>query len=146
MVGNADVSIFLYGGSTAGYVANNTIVNAGYAALQTFEYPTTMIANNIFWNSSSYDVRFYSTASQGSLTFQNNDATVFYNANPNPVGINGNIGIDPVFVGGGDYNLVWGSQCIDSGTNAAGFGVVDDFDGAARPAGLGYDMGAFESW
>jgi len=145
MVGNADASIYLYGLSTDGFVVNNTVVNAGYAGIQTFDYVTTVIANNIIWNSSSYDVRFYSTASQASLTFLNNNASSFYNASPNPIGLNGNIGIDPIFELG-DYNIQWGSQCIDSGTNAAAYGVVDDFDGTPRPGGLGYDMGAYESW
>ena len=72
-------------------VANNTVVNSGYAGIQTWDYPTTDIVNNILWGSGSYDVRFYSTSSQNSLTYENNDASTYLSASPVPTGIDGNI-------------------------------------------------------
>ena len=53
-----------------------------------------------------------------------------------------NIDCDPQFVGGGDYHLSAGSCCIDAGTSE---GAPDtDFEGDARPQGVGYDIGADE--
>lgn len=48
---------------------------------------------------------------------------------------------DPAFVGGGDYHLTPSSAALDI---AADTGVYDDYDGQARPWGLGYDIGADE--
>ncbi len=45
-------------------------------------------------------------------------------------------------MGGGDYHLSAGSCCIDAGTSE---GAPDtDFEGDARPQGVGYDIGADE--
>ena len=55
-----------------------------------------------------------------------------------------NIAGDPLFTDAsmGDLTLGDGSPCIDSGTEIGAPGT--DFDGADRPAGDGYDMGAYE--
>ncbi len=42
----------------------------------------------------------------------------------------------------GDYHLQSGSPCIDNGTDAGA--PDDDFEGDARPQGIGYDIGADE--
>jgi hypothetical protein len=56
----------------------------------------------------------------------------------------GNINTDPLFVdaAGGDYRLQAGSPCIDAGDPATT--LTEDIDGNSRPAGSGYDMGAYE--
>ena len=53
-------------------------------------------------------------------------------------------GVNPSFVNaaGADYHLNSGSPCINSGMNVPDNAA--DFDGAARPAGGAYDIGAFE--
>jgi predicted outer membrane repeat protein len=59
----------------------------------------------------------------------------------------GNIDVDPLFAGGGDYHLADGSPCIDAGTDDSVTYPslpVNDMDGNSRPEGLGYDMGAYE--
>ncbi|MFH1740494.1 MAG: DUF1565 domain-containing protein [bacterium] len=61
-----------------------------------------------------------------------------------PLAGKGNIVADPMFVNpqNGDYHLQRGSPAIDSGTPV--ITVTDDFDGARRPQGSGFDMGAYE--
>lgn len=58
----------------------------------------------------------------------------------------GNIDADPLFrsVPRGDFHLSAGSPAIDSGWPDATAGV-EDLEGRARPAGDGFDMGAYES-
>ena len=53
----------------------------------------------------------------------------------------GNIAVNPHFVGGVTYHLRLGSPCVDSGTDA---GIYTDMDGQRRPWGAGFDMGADE--
>ena len=66
------------------------------------------------------------------------------------------VGINPLFVGNGDYRLLPNSPAIDTGVNTSSFGVVKDLVNVARPLdgnGLGaggsgdgsdYDIGAYE--
>lgn len=51
---------------------------------------------------------------------------------------------DPLFIDAenGDYHLQEGSPCIDSGS--ANDAPLYDFEGTARPQGLGFDVGAYE--
>ncbi len=44
----------------------------------------------------------------------------------------------------GDYRLKENSLPVDSGRDISGLGITDDRRGAKRPAGVGWDMGAFE--
>lgn len=70
-------------------------------------------------------------------------ANVTYSSMKNGYPGEGNIDADPMFVDpeNGDFRLMRGSPCIDSGTDT---GLVTDLDGNPRPIGRGYDMGAFE--
>ena len=45
---------------------------------------------------------------------------------------------------GGDFRLVEGSAAIDAGEDLSGKGVTHDATGKPRPAGGGYDIGAYE--
>jgi predicted outer membrane repeat protein len=56
----------------------------------------------------------------------------------------GNIGDDPMFVGGGDCHLSAGSPCIDTGDDLAPGLSGLDIDGNPRIVGLTVDMGAYE--
>jgi len=53
-----------------------------------------------------------------------------------------NIDGDPAFASSTDFYLTEGSPCIDAGT--AEGAPPEDIEGNPRPAGAGYDMGAFE--
>ena len=53
----------------------------------------------------------------------------------------GNMDVDPIFIGPGDYHLAEASPCIDAGTES---GVYRDLEGEVRPLGDGFDMGADE--
>ncbi len=53
----------------------------------------------------------------------------------------GNISLDPLFIGGGDYHITADSPCIDTGIDA---GVDTDIDGHPRPSFDGFDMGSDE--
>ncbi|MGC9315197.1 MAG: right-handed parallel beta-helix repeat-containing protein, partial [bacterium] len=67
----------------------------------------------------------------------------------------GNINADPMFMDPwlGYYNLCNGSPCIDAGAESVYVAIWDtviyaptfDIDSAARPQGLGWDIGAYES-
>jgi len=58
----------------------------------------------------------------------------------------GNISTDPRFANleADDLHLAWDSPCIDAGTSVGA--PVVDYDGDPRPWGMGYDMGADESF
>lgn len=57
-------------------------------------------------------------------------------------GIDGNIRLDPLFAGNGNYHLTVDSPCIDAGSGEGA--PVDDIDGEIRSDGAGIDMGADE--
>lgn len=60
-----------------------------------------------------------------------------------PIEINGTTYDFPDFiVTPGDFHLQSGSSCIDAGTSTAA--LAADIEGAPRPQGAGYDMGAYE--
>ncbi|QCE40903.1 right-handed parallel beta-helix repeat-containing protein [Psychroserpens sp. NJDZ02] len=54
--------------------------------------------------------------------------------------------INSIFVNpsSNNFNLLADSQAIDAGTNLVSTIVTDDINGASRPMGVGYDIGAFE--
>jgi parallel beta-helix repeat protein len=58
----------------------------------------------------------------------------------------GNISKDPLFVGGGSYDLLVGSPCIDAGTGSYQGHAAPGSDilGTSRAQGTGFDMGAYE--
>jgi hypothetical protein len=64
----------------------------------------------------------------------------------NPVGKNGNISKDPLFVNrtSNDYHLLLGSPCIDSGDDLVVIPNQTDLDGLPRIHGSHVDIGAYE--
>jgi parallel beta-helix repeat protein len=65
-----------------------------------------------------------------------------YNGTPGGIG---DIAADPLFTDepGRDFHIGSSSPCVDSGTTIST--VTVDFSNNARPAGSGYDMGAYET-
>ncbi len=141
-------------------VVNNTIVGTSsygvyidyYYSSGSYYYPTTDFINNIVYDSSSWDV--YVSGSHANafyhLNWQDNDV---YGGGgysyDDQTGTDGNVSQDPNFTDAAsyDFSLAWPSAyCIDAGQDVSGYGVSVDIDGRSRPQGLGYDLGAYESY
>jgi hypothetical protein len=140
-------------GSRSWRVNNNTFsglnpVYPGHIKLEgaTININSAIIENNIFneprgggifaggWNAGSTAIIFNNLSS----------TALIYGSIPGTVQQGGNTqNTDPQFVdaSNSDYHLQAGSPAVDHGiTND----VADDFDGAFRPQGGAYDMGAYE--
>jgi hypothetical protein len=74
------------------------------------------------------------------------DCDFLYSCNDPLPGGAGNVSADPLFAapGAGDFRLLEGSACIDSGTNEAWMLGSPDLGGAPRILNSRVDMGAFE--
>jgi hypothetical protein len=114
-------------------------------------HPNTNITiqNNIFYNGRNYAIDSWQAKEVNTLI----DHNVVYGS-PNGVidtsVIGGSFNVtsnrinsDPMFVdvATNNYHLQGGSPAIDTGASVA---VANDFDGAARPQGAGFDVGAYE--
>ena len=93
------------------------------------------IVNSIVWGNAA-------TAGPGEI-YVDSDSTIGITYSDIKGGWSGgNINSNPAFLVAGDYHLSAGSCCIDAGTSE---GAPDtDFEGDARPQGVGYDIGADE--
>jgi len=110
-------------GSTNNTIVNNTIVQASGAgpALTLKDGATGVnVVNNILL---------------GGTDFQNSPGT---NSN-NITTSSSNLFVNS---GAGDYHLAAGSPAIDKGTSS--YAPATDLEGKSRPAGAGYDIGAYE--
>ena len=141
-------------------VVNNTIADASsygvyidyYYTGSTYYFPIGDFVNNIVYSSGSYDIYCpVSTSSPfSSLYWYDNDVYGGSGySSSSQTGTHGNVSQNPNFTAEAaeDYSLAWPSAwCIDQGLSASGYGVTTDYDGRSRPQGLGYDMGAYESY
>jgi M6 family metalloprotease-like protein len=97
-------------GNAQPLIENNTIMYYDFAVKvqDVMEKPNPTVKNNIFYRNNN------STNLSGIIEYNN-----FFNINNigAPIGINGNISINPQFVNvtNGDYNLDFHSPCIDKG-------------------------------
>ncbi len=93
--------------------------------------------NNIFYNTG---MSVWEGEEGGELILNN---CLFYNNNRDTDLWPGddNFIADPKFLGDGNYHLRTGSPAIDSGRKVK---IKEDIDGATRPQGKGYDIGAYE--
>lgn len=98
-------------------------------------YSTSTVKNCILWNVGD-EIFLYSTI-DGSVN-------VTYSCIQGGYPGTGNLNVPPLFVDptNGDFHLLDGSPCINSGTAAGA--PKEDIDGNTRPQGSQVDMGAFE--
>ncbi|MHC4075402.1 MAG: LamG-like jellyroll fold domain-containing protein [Planctomycetota bacterium] len=99
------------------------------------------ISNSIFWNNSPIEIGKTGTGT----------ALVTYSNIQGGWTGEGNIDVEPLFAAPDDYHLVFGSPCIDAGTNDPPGGLpTTDLDGISRPFDGDLDsiavadMGAYE--
>ena len=139
---------------------NNTLYNVGgvnnlvmylYDAAGKSNYSGAQIKNNMFITASRIE-NYGSVIGLGStgtdvIVSNNYFARVGTYAPMNgvPDGAGNVNGGNPMFVNASanDFHLRAGSPAIDNGVSLTGFGY--DYDGAVRPEGAGWDIGAFES-
>jgi hypothetical protein len=119
-------------------ISNNNADRGGALDLIT---TTATIANCIFWGNSPSEIAHTATG-RAVVTYSNVQGGWYGD---------GNIDTDPLFASPGDYHLVFGSPCIDAGTNNPPGGLpTTDLDGISRPFDGDYDgnsvadMGAYE--
>jgi hypothetical protein len=144
IAGNGNEGVYLY--NTLTTVANNTIVGNGLTGLEEGiliegNHNSPTIVNNIIV---SHAVGIRSTVSVTPVVDYND---VWGNSVVNYDGVITGahaISAAPLFVdvAGGDYHLVDGSPCIDSGAMINW--LKTDLDNDRRPQGGGYDIGADE--
>jgi len=165
-------NVAAYRGRT--YVANNIVYENGGAGIHVYSCQHVDVLNNTAWmNNQSPQINDgeISANSAGDVNILNNisyapPGKVFYNSGGNdssvvydfnllfstrikagrfgsPLGPH-DIVADPIFVATArhDFHLKAGSPAIDSGT--ASLAPSTDFDGNHRPAGAGFDRGAYE--
>jgi hypothetical protein len=126
-------------------VSENTAATGGGAYLSIAGSPAGMVNcyNNIIWNNSAAtggDI--YLSKGTGSAHIADNDTADV--AGDTWETVAGNIDLDPLFVGTGNYHLQATSPCIDAGLNSAPGIPVNDFEGDARIIGSAPDLGADE--
>ncbi len=112
-------------------ISNNTAAT-GSGGISCMTESSPVILNSIIWNNTPAEV-FVEPASSIVITYS--DIKGGWTGA-------GNINIDPLFEGIGDYHLTFGSPCEDTATGSGA--PADDIDGDKRPYGAGYDMGADE--
>jgi hypothetical protein len=124
---------------TSNTVSGNTAPEKGGLRLGGSATGVHSIANNIFFGNADADLVLDSAA----ITVQNsNFGTLF--GTPGP-GSGGNLSVDPMFVGGGDFHLLLASPVINQGTNLPPGGLsTTDLDGLERMHDGIVDMGAYE--
>lgn len=115
-------------------LVNNTIADNGYSGVGAQAYAIVTLTNNLIaGHSIGLDVPAPSTSMVSA------DHNLFWNTADPITGTNG-IRQDPLLTP--DYRLRVGSPAIDAGRTIPWLTV--DLDGAPRPQGSGYDIGAFE--
>lgn len=129
VVVNAVNCTFAYNQANAG----TAIVDGRGIWADAIDLPVINLTNCISWNNLPGAVELYG----GMYNVANSDIRGGYAGT-------GNINADPLFVAPGtDYHLQGGSPCIDVGTATGA--PATDLSGNPRPAGAGFDMGAYEA-
>ncbi len=124
---------------------NNVMVDGHYAGFGLVRNPYLTVLNNIFYNNGSGSQIIDYDSMVGSVWDYNAHYPDFSWPPKQPAYDQHSLfGADPRFVShsGGDFHLRVDSPAIDRGIAAAGFNY--DRDGAGRPQGTDWDIGAYE--
>ncbi len=141
--------ILLVGGATDNPpVINNTITGNNGPGVCSIGCSNVPLSNNLIASNSS-GVTLSSTVPGAAVTLVRNlvhGNAVDYDGLPDATGTNGNLAVDPGLVSPatGDFHLLPGSPCINSGDSAAASATWCDADGHARIADGRVDIGADE--
>ena len=105
-----------------------------------------MITNCILWGDSAPEgpeiaIRDSSILTVSFSDVQGGESAAYIEPGCSLYWLEGNIDVDPLFVGAADYHLTACSPCIDAGIYAC---ICTDMDGDLRPKGFGFDIGADE--
>lgn len=143
--------------SVTAQIVNNTFLNNrslngtgaenGGAIFCTSGIPAlfrAVVANNLIsFGSSGVKVTSVTLLFTNNCTFGN--AAYNFQGMPDPIGTNGNISVDPLFLSPADFHLAPSSPCIDAGDDSAvGAGWLD-LDGQPRLSDAHVDIGADET-
>jgi hypothetical protein len=142
----------LYSQQNSGRIVNNTFVanrapEGGGMAFGQMSAP--LLANNIVAFNSSGVQR--DRGINVAPTFRSNclyeNGAYDVSGFPNPVGVNGNIAVDPLLAGraSGNVHIQPGSPCVDAGSSGSVLSSDLDMDGQPRIQGPAVDIGADES-
>lgn len=129
--------------ATAMFCINNIIYGNGTSApfdVITLNSSSTFYNNTVYSNSGRAIIA-ESGPVRNNICYQNGTNTITGTGT-----ITHNLLTDPSFVNaaGGNFKLQSGSAAIDTGTDLSSTGFTTDFDGAARPFGSAWDIGAYE--
>jgi hypothetical protein len=105
------------------------------------QFTNVEFVNNTFWDCGRNGLDLNSAHATG-LVVDNNILSTYLDRFDRAAEATNTVGGDPGFAGADDYHLATGSSGIDTGTATHAPNV--DLDGQPRPAGNGYDRGAYE--
>lgn len=153
-----NVAITYYGGGMHCWESSPRVVNCTFwdntaavygGALSCFDGSNPVLTNCILWNNTApVSPEIYADAtSTPSVTYCDIGGSGGSGAGwDTAIGTDGggNIDVEPMFVDAGnrDFHLKSDSPCKDTGDPTTT--LAEDIEGSPRPAGLGYDMGAYE--
>jgi hypothetical protein len=154
VVGNSapnNGGLYVYVGTTSivymtnNTVTGNTVTSPGTGPIVFINYsnpaiPSAYVSNNVFWgNTSSTDLQFYDSRAQ----LASNDYASIQGA---PAGGSaGNVSVNPLFAGTGDFHLSSTSPLLGAGTLTPVGGLPGtDIEGHPRTFNNLVDMGAYE--
>lgn len=128
--------------------ANNTSFGAGGDSIYASNFVTVNIVNSVLWDVGLHGGGINVKQPPGEnwaqlVDVRDSDVRGGFNP-PSQGSSSGVINADPLFVDepGTNYHLQAASPCRDAGADLPA--VSDDLDALSRPAGSGYDMGAYE--